>query len=177
MNPVLREQKPAFLAERLKNTVINFTRTSIVKIEFHEEFMAVFDSFVSEFRDVGFDDSVNDNIRWAIEHKVLGRVLEWCSMELLEDVMLRHFSHKYIFNINIEILATLLLKWKHVVALDKVTLCNMLSVPDSKDGSHLWKMNAIQIIALASSFDVPVLSAEEQRGQAQAEHNFRLLTV
>ena len=94
MNPVLREQKPAFLAERLKNTVNNFTRTSIVKIEFHEEFMAVFDSFVSEFRDVGFDDSVNDNIRWAIEHKVLGRILEWCSMELLEDVMLRHFSHK-----------------------------------------------------------------------------------
>ena len=68
---------------------------------------------------------------------------------------------KYIFNINIEIVATLMLKWKHVVSLDKVTLCNMLSVPDSKDGSHLWKMNAIQIIALASSFDVPVLSAEE----------------
>ena len=50
---------------------------------------------------------------------------------------------KYIFNINIEIVATLMLRWKHVVSLDKGILCAMLSRPDSQEGSHLWKMNAI----------------------------------
>ena len=50
---------------------------------------------------------------------------------------------KYVFNINIEIIATLLIKWRNVLSLDKGTLCNMLSVPDSKENSHLWKMNAI----------------------------------
>ena len=63
---------------------------------------------------------------------------------------------KYIFNINIEIVASLLIQWRHAVCLDKTTLCNMLSVPDSKEGSHLWKMNAIQIIALACAFDIPI---------------------
>ena len=92
MYPVLREHKPAFFAERLKNTVNNFIRTSILKIEPIGEFMAVFGSFMSEFKDIGFDDSIDDNIRWAIAHKVLGRVLEWCSHEQLETIMLKYFT-------------------------------------------------------------------------------------
>ena len=86
-----------------------------------------------------------------------------CCQVMNNLIKLAADKSKYVFNINIEIVATLMLKWKHVVSLDKITLCNMLSVPDQKDGSHLWKMNAIQIIALASSFDVPVLSSEEQK--------------
>ena len=66
-----------------------------------------------------------------------------CCQVLNTLIKLTADKSKYIFNINIEIVATLMLKWKHVVSLDKVILCNMLSMPDSKDGSHLWKMNAI----------------------------------
>lgn len=84
-----------------------------------------------------------------------------CSQVMNTLIKLAADKSKYIFNINIEIVATLLLKWRSVVSLDKIMLCNMLSVPEQKDGSHLWKMNAIQIVALASSFDVPVLSSEE----------------
>ena len=84
-----------------------------------------------------------------------------CSQVVNNLVKLAADKSKYIFNINIEILATLMLKWRSAVSLDKTQLCKMLSVPDNKDGSHLWKMNAIQIAALASSFDVPVLTAEE----------------
>lgn len=92
MYPVIREHKPAFFAERLKNTVNNFIRGSILKQPSLEEFMAVFATFMDEFRDVGFDDSVDDNIRWAIANKILGRVLEWCSLEQLEAVMLKYFA-------------------------------------------------------------------------------------
>ena len=50
---------------------------------------------------------------------------------------------KLIFNINIEILATLMLKWKHLITIDKSLLEKMLMVPDSKEGSHLYKMTGI----------------------------------
>jgi hypothetical protein len=63
-----------------------------------------------------------------------------------------------IFNLNIEIVAVLMLNWQQVLIIDKDILCSMLSLPEQKEGSHLWKMTAIQIIALASSFDVPVLT-------------------
>ena len=56
-----------------------------------------------------------------------------------------------------------MLKWKHVVSLDKVKICQMLDCPEKKEGSHLFKMNAIQIIALACSFDVPFLTDEEEK--------------
>lgn len=84
-----------------------------------------------------------------------------CSKVMNTLIKLAADKSKYIFNINIEIVASLMLKWRSAVILDKTTLCNMLSVPESKDGSHLWKMNAIQIIALACAFDVPVLSQED----------------
>lgn len=50
---------------------------------------------------------------------------------------------KYIFNINIEIVAALMEKWRDVIALDKVRLGKMLSIDEKQEGSHLWKMNAI----------------------------------
>jgi hypothetical protein len=70
---------------------------------------------------------------------------------------------KIIFNVNIELLAKLMLKWRHLITIDKYQLCNMLNVPLHMENAHLWKMNAIQIIALACSFDIPVLSADEMK--------------
>ncbi len=67
----------------------------------------------------------------------------------------------------------LLHKWRAVASLDKEMLIKMLSVPDSTDGSHLWKMTAIQMIALACTFDVPVTSIDKHI-QVQDEHKFRL---
>lgn len=92
MYPILREHKPAFFAERLKNTVNNYIRGSILKHESIDDFMSVFSKFMDEFRDVDFDDSVDDNIRWAIANKVLSRTLEWCSLDLLEAIMLKYFT-------------------------------------------------------------------------------------
>ena len=92
MYPVLREHKPAFFAERLKNTINNFIRNSILKTPAIADFMSIFDSFMDEFKDIGFDDSVDDNIRWALANKVISRVLEWCSLEQLEAVMLKYYK-------------------------------------------------------------------------------------
>lgn len=66
-----------------------------------------------------------------------------CCQVMNNLIKLAADKSKYIFNINIEIIATLLLKWRHVVCLDKVILCAMLTRDDTKEGSHLWKMNAI----------------------------------
>ena len=92
MYPVLREHKPAFFAERLKNTVSNFVRTTIIKAADDDTFMTTFDKFYEEFRDAGFDDSVDDNIRWAIANKILKTTIEWCSLEQLELIMVKYFT-------------------------------------------------------------------------------------
>ena len=92
MYPVLREHKPAFFAERLKNTVNNFVRNSLVKIEKDEDFTVVFDKFMNEFRDRSFDDSVDDNIRWSLASKIISKVLEWCSIERLEGILIKYFA-------------------------------------------------------------------------------------
>ena len=47
---------------------------------------------MDEFKDTKYDDSVDDNIRWAIANKIIGRVLEWCSLEQLEAIMLKYFA-------------------------------------------------------------------------------------
>ena len=92
MYPVVREHKPAFFAERLKNTLNNFIRNSIVKVEPISDFMTIFNKFMDEFRDGGLDDSVDDNMRWAIANKIISRVLEWCSISQLEAIMLHYFT-------------------------------------------------------------------------------------
>jgi hypothetical protein len=37
----------------------------------------------------------------------------------------------------------------------------MIGMPDAKEGSNLWKMTGIQILALTVSFDIPVLEKPE----------------
>ena len=88
-------------------------------------------------------------------------------------------KNKLIFNINVEIVATLMLEWRHVLIIDKQTLCSMLSVPDQAEASHLWKMTGIQIVALATSFDVPVLTPEEEREHQESgeKHQFKLASA
>ena len=77
---------------------------------------------------------------------------------------------KIIFNINVEILASLLFKWRQVAVLDKEVLWKMLNIADSVDGSHLWKMTAIQVVALACTFNLPVRS----NAVCDGEHTFQL---
>lgn len=89
---VLREHKPAFFAERLKNTLHNYVKTSIVHLKTTQEFIVTFDKFYEEFKDTAYDDSVDDNIRWAIANKILKPALEWCELDNLEAIMLKHFT-------------------------------------------------------------------------------------
>ena len=46
MYPVLREHKPAFFAERLKNTVNNYVRNSMLNSTCTDTFMATLDQFM-----------------------------------------------------------------------------------------------------------------------------------
>jgi hypothetical protein len=70
-------------------------------------------------------------------------------------------------------LVALIGKWRSVVVIEKEQLVKMLTVQDSTDGSHLWKMTAIQVIALACSFNLPMRNiAEESAGTI---HEFKLL--
>ena len=54
----IREMKPAFFSERLKSTVNNLIFSTV-------------DSFMREFTSYDLDLSIDDNIRWAIAHKII----------------------------------------------------------------------------------------------------------
>jgi len=68
---------------------------------------------------------------------------------------------KVIFKQNIQIISTLLGQWKKLVCLDKVILCKMLTLPESKSESQLWRFNAIEIVALAVCFNIPIAQKPE----------------
>jgi hypothetical protein len=50
-------------------------------------------------------------------------------------------------------------------------LCKMLKLDDSVEGSHLWKMTSIQMVALACTFDVPIRGGKDAW---QGEPHFEL---
>jgi len=53
-------------------------------------------------------------------------------------------------------------KWRHLIAINKLIISKMLLLSDSEPDSHIWKMNAIEVLALAVCYDVPVLTKPEE---------------
>jgi hypothetical protein len=48
-----------------------------------------------------------------------------------------------------------------LIALGKDTVAMMIGMDDKKEGSNLWRMTGIQVLALAVAFDVPLLEKPE----------------
>ena len=69
---------------------------------------------------------------------------------------------KLIFKQNIKIISTLMDKWRKLIAINKLAVTRMISRPDSEAQSPLWKMNAIEILALAVCYDIPILVKPEE---------------
>ena len=75
----------------------------------------------------------------------------------------------------VEIVGSLLHRWRKLIALNKDTLAMMVGMDDKKEGSNLWKMTGVQILALAVAFDVPLLEKPENVVQLPPDqHCFRL---
>ena len=52
--------------------------------------------------------------------------------------------------------------WSSFIAINKQYVIMMMSKKESDSKSLLWKMNAIEIVALAVCYDIPVLQNPEQ---------------
>lgn len=101
-------------------------------------------------------------ITWSKSYTVTQEQSALLSKVINTIIRLAADKHKVIFNINIEMLAVLMSNWRAVVVIEKDQLVKMLQVLDSTDGSHLWKMTAIQVIALACSFNLPIRNVADQ---------------
>ena len=84
---IIRENKTTF-EHTLKNS-INIIVTQQINILPKEEFISCVSDFYSEFRNRTMDQSIVDNIRWAIAKKVIVRILETCSQDKLAELMVR----------------------------------------------------------------------------------------
>jgi DNA-dependent protein kinase catalytic subunit len=85
-------------------------------------------------------------IQWsdiATPHVASKAMKELCSKVINTLIKMSADKSKLIFNINIEIVATLLHNWRHLVTIDKVMIVKMLSTPETVEGGHIWKMTAI----------------------------------
>lgn len=69
----------------------------------------------------------------------------------------------------LELIGSLMHRWRRLIALNKTQLTMMIGMDEKKEGSHLWKMTGIQILALAVSFDIPVIEAPEMVAQLPPE--------
>lgn len=68
---------------------------------------------------------------------------------------------KVIFKQNIKIISSLMQMWKKFIAVDKWVVTKMLMLSDSEPKSQLWKMNAIEVLALAICNNIPILPNTE----------------
>ena len=79
----LREHSPAFLAGRLTATVNNIVKQTICAEPTFERFSEMWAPFFEEFIEPSTDESIDDNLRWAIASKILMKIFESCSVEYL----------------------------------------------------------------------------------------------
>lgn len=69
---------------------------------------------------------------------------------------------KLIFKQNIKIISTLMETWSSYIAINKLYVIKMLSMKDQDAKSLLWKMNAIEVVALAVCYNVPILKNPDE---------------
>jgi len=83
---------------------------------------------------------------------------------------------KLIFKQNIKIISTLMERWSSFIAINKLFVIRMLSMKDSDSESLLWKMNAVEVVALAVCYNIPVLKSPDdvQYLETAEQHRFTL---
>ena len=47
-------------------------------------------------------------------------------------------------------------KFNYLIYLDNSTIQSMLKYDNNKTGAHIWHVSAIQILASASEYDIPI---------------------
>jgi DNA-dependent protein kinase catalytic subunit len=65
-----------------------------------------------------------------------------------------------IFRTNLKIITELMDKLKSLLYINKKTIMDMLQLSDSNKGSHIWKIAAIQVLASALDYDIPITDSE-----------------
>ena len=61
-----------------------------------------------------------------------------------------------IFRTNLKIINDLMNKFSYLIYLDHSTIQQMLKFDSNKPGAHIWQVSAIQILASASEYDIPI---------------------
>ena len=61
-----------------------------------------------------------------------------------------------IFRTNLKIINDLMNKFRYLIYLDHGTIQSMLKFDSSKPGAHIWQVSAIQVLASAIEYDIPI---------------------
>jgi hypothetical protein len=61
-----------------------------------------------------------------------------------------------IFRTNLKIINDLMSKFNYLIFLDHGTIHSMLKFDNNKPGAHIWHVSAIQILASAIEYDIPI---------------------
>jgi hypothetical protein len=79
-----------------------------------------------------------------------------------------------IFRTNLRIVSELMEKFKNVIYIQKKTILDMMKMEDNKPGSHIWKIVAVQALASAMEYNIPI-GDEELYSNSNSGNNFKFI--
>ena len=150
------------------NQKIFFIKVILNKLELFEPYMDNFIPFLINFVILeksncgkGFNYFLRDIATTILACKDLKLEINKGNIDMMSNyintlIKISGDNKNIIFRTNLKILNDLMNKFSYLIYLDNKTIQSMLKFDSSKQGAHIWHVSAIQILASASEYDIPI---------------------
>ena len=150
------------------NQKIFFIKVILNKLEIFEPFMDNFIPFLINFVIVeksscgkGFNYFFRDIATTILACKDLKLDVNKGNIDMMSNyintlIKISGDNKNIIFRTNLKIINDLMNKFNYLIFLDNGTIQSMLKYDNNKPGAHIWHVSAIQILASAIEYDIPI---------------------
>ena len=150
------------------NQKIFFIKVILNKIDIFEPYIDNFIPFLINFVIVeksncgkGFNYFFRDIATTILSCKELKLEINKGNIDMMSNYIntllkLSGDNKNIIFRTNLKIINDLMNKFNYLIYLDHNTILSMLKYDNNKPGAHIWHISAIQILASALEYDIPI---------------------
>ncbi len=101
-------------------------------------------------------------LEWEYTPYAERRAMELCSSLVNNIIKVLPDKTSYIFHMNVRVLGALIERFAPLLFINKPVIISMVSMDEKKESSDLWHLNAMQILAFASSNNIPLADSLDQ---------------
>ena len=112
-------------------------------------------------------------LEWEYRPYAERRAMELCSSLVNNIIKVLPDKTSYIFHMNVRVLGALIERFAPLIFINKPVLISMVSMDEKKDASDLWRLNAMQILAFASTNNIPLADSLDQYLSLPAPKSFQ----